>query len=108
MAVPKLELLLGTQSMEGAWLQGSGWQGSLPREGQLSTLQGSPCPASPPSTVGQGTGSWALSQSSSWFMSPLKGAGLAAARDMQRSPTAWHRGASPTWHGQERESDRTL
>lgn len=33
------------------------------------------CPASPMSTVGQGTGSWALSQSPSWLMSTLKGAG---------------------------------
>lgn len=78
-------------------------------KGTPSNTTGSspPCRA-PPSTVRQGTGSWALPQSSSWFVSPLKGAGLGPARDMQRSPTAWHRGASPTWHGQERESDRTL
>lgn len=61
MAVPKLQLLLSTQRMPEAWLQGSGWQGSLlcqghprPREGQLPTLQGSPLPCQPPEHCGAG------------------------------------------------------
>lgn len=60
-AVPKPELLLNTQSVEGAWLQGSGWQGSLlcwgtpiQQEGQLPTLQGSPVPCKPPKHCGAG------------------------------------------------------
>lgn len=60
-AVPKLELLLSTRSVEGPWLQGSGWQGSLlcrgspiQQEGQLPTPQGSPVPCQPPERCGAG------------------------------------------------------
>lgn len=76
-AVPKLELLLSTRSVEGPWLQGSGWQGSLLCQGYPHpTGRAAPHPAGlphalpqPPEHCGAGTGSWALSLSS-WLMSP--------------------------------------
>lgn len=88
-AVPKPELLLSTQSMEGAWLQGSGWQGSLLCQGYPHLTPGAaPHPAGLPHALrGREQGAGHSPQSSSWFVSPLQGAGLGPARDMQRSPT---------------------
>lgn len=63
----------------GGLAAGSGWQGSLlcpiQQDRQLPTLQGSPVPCQSPEHCRAWNRSWALSQSSSWLMSPLKGAG---------------------------------
>lgn len=97
----------------GQWLAGLPALPGVPpsnRKGSSPPCRAPPCPATAPRTLwGRnrelGTVTVILAHVS---MKALKGAGLGAVRDIQRSPTAWHREASPTWHGQERESDRTL
>lgn len=66
-AVPKPELLLSTQSMEGAWLQGSGWQGSLLCQGYPHLTPGAaPHPAGLPRALrGREQGAGHSPQSSS-------------------------------------------